>query len=130
MTDQFSPNSVPILRGNGVESARNSIQAAFTAARTVTVHTESDSLDLASDIRFLDNLEFDEAPDIELVEIDTDISLTAACVAAAEEASLQAVKLQPQQGAVGDYAWVIEPIVEDPSTIIEEVLRELGEDPQ
>ena len=48
-------------------------------------------------------------------------------------ASLQEVKLQPQQGAVTDYvggAWVIEPIVEDPSTIIEQALRELGEDPQ
>ena len=132
-SENISPNGAPILHGTGLAAVHKKIQDAFIAARTDEApHVESDSLDLPPDIKFIDESLIESAPDVELIEIE-DVSLTTACDAAAEEASLQAVKLQPPQAVVSDYvagAWVIEPIVEDPSTIIAEALRELGEDPQ
>jgi hypothetical protein len=97
---------------------------------TEAPHVESDSLDLSPDINFIDSLP-DEDVDLELIEIE-DVSLTAACdAAAAEQTSLLQTQLQPQQNAIGDYiagAWQIEIPKEGANVLFDAALRELGSD--
>jgi hypothetical protein len=117
-----SQNGVPILRGSGLAAVHKKIQDEFSAARTTPPpHVESDSTDIPPDIQFLDESLFENAPDVELVEI-PELSLASACDMAASA----------HQSAVIDdcfEAWTVELPTENAGTIIEQACRELGEGP-
>ena len=83
-------------------------------------------------MELVDESLIESAPDVELIEIE-DVSLTTACDAAAQQASLQALQLQTRQNtldAVGDCiegAWLIAIPTENAGTLIEQALREISD---